>query len=149
MMIKRVNVRTNTAIRNIEPPIYRSRDDIKLSTRDIKMCLLHGAYVYEILNDGSTIRLNLNNYNRENNKAVSPVIDYSKEVKEEPVVISNINNEEIPVISETPVVEEPAVEETVVEEPTVEETVVEETVETVEETTTNTNKTSTSKKKKK
>ena len=133
-MIKRVNVKTNTEIRNIATPVYSSKQNITMNTKDIRTCLMKGAYVYEIFEDGSTLRLDLNNYNKEN---VSPNANAPKVV--EPVVISNPAAEEIPVISQEPVVvEEPAVveeapveevtEEVVTEEPAVEEAPVEETV---------------------
>ena len=108
-MIKKVNVRTNVEIRNISTPIYKSRHDIELSTRDIRTCLLRGAYVYEILNDGSLLRLTLDNYSDDNNKSV-PVVNLSAKKVEEPVVVSNPKEEEIPVITEAPV-EEPVVED--------------------------------------
>ena len=111
-MIKRVNVRTNTEIRNIETPVYSNKQNISMNTKDIRTCLMKGAYVYEILNDGSTLRLDLNNYNKENN-VETKVVDFSK--KEIPVV-SNINNEEVPVVTESPIEPAPVVEEPVVEE---------------------------------
>ena len=61
-MIKRVNVKTNTEIRNIATPIYSNRQNIEMNTKDIRTCLMKGAYVYEILRDGSTIRLDLNSH---------------------------------------------------------------------------------------
>ena len=122
-MIKRVNVRTKTEIRNIETPIYSNRENIVMNTKDIRTCLMRGAYVYEIFDDGSVLRLNLNNYNKENTRP-APVVE------QEPVVISNPTNEDVPVITET--VEEPAVVEAA-EEVTEEPAVVEAAEEVVEE----------------
>ena len=151
-MIKKVNVRTYTEIRNIETPIYNSKQNISMNTKDIRTCLMKGAYVYEILRDGSTIRLNLNNYNKENDVIASPVMNY-----DETPIISNTDNKELPVagkdvitkevepaVEEAPVAEtvdeaqveevEPAIEEAPVEEAPVAETVEEAPVaETVEE----------------
>ena len=144
-MIKRVNVRTHTEIRNIATPVYSNKQNITMNTKDIRTCLMKGAYVYEILDDGSTLRLDLNNYNKENNKS-TPVINLDKEqevVESEPVVISNPENEDIPVITEEPAVE--------VAEPVVEEApeVVEEVVEAEEAPVAPKTNTSNSKKKKK
>ena len=116
-MIKRVNVRTTTAIRDIQTPIYNSRQNILMSTMDIRTCLMKGAYVDEILNNGTVIRLDLFNYNNDHNSSISSVVDVTSKT-EEPVVVSNPKNEEVPVIAQA--VEEPAVEAPVAEEPVVE-----------------------------
>ena len=121
-MIKKVDISTNVEIRNISTPVYRSRQNIELNTKDIRTCLMKGAYVYEILKDGSKLRLDLNNYNKDNNVGISTVVDFTKK---EPVVITNNTAEDVPVVGKDPIVknaapvvtEEPAV----AEEPTVDE----------------------------
>ena len=130
-MIKRVNIRTTTEIRNIQTPIYNSRQNIAMNTMDIRTCIMKGAYVDEILNDGSTLRLNLYNYNKDNNANVVPTVKVIEST--EPVVISNTEDEKIPVITQEPVeeVKEPVVEEVA---PVVEE-VKEEVAPIVEEAT--------------
>ena len=78
-MTKRVNVYAQVAVRNITPPIYGTCKDIVMSTGDILKCLCKRARVEEILPDGSTVRLNLQNYYRDNGAG----LDASKNKKVE------------------------------------------------------------------
>ena len=148
-MIKRVNVRTTTEIRNIQTPIFNSRKNITMNTMDIRTCLMKGAYVDEILNNGTVLRLNLYNYNKDNNATISTVLDVGEKNivhvdshKDEPVpVISNNKNNEIPVISYNQEVKE-TVEAVVEETPKAEEAKVDAVEEVKETVATTTNKSS-------
>ena len=62
-MVKKVNVIAQIPIRSVYPPIYGSYSGIMMSPSVIFKCIAHKAVVEEILPDGSTIRLNANNYN--------------------------------------------------------------------------------------
>lgn len=65
-MTKHVNVYAQVAIRNINPPIYGTCKDIIMTTGDILKCLCKRARVEEILPNGSTVRLNMTNYYKDN-----------------------------------------------------------------------------------
>lgn len=120
-MTKRVNVRTTVAVRNINPPIYGTCNNIIMTTGDILKCLCRRAQVEEILPDGSIVKLNMSNYFTDNGAGLSASAAEKKPVKAV----------EQPIVEETPV-EESAVEDVINEEEVVEDTVVEETP--VEET---------------
>lgn len=70
-MTKRVNVRANIAIRNINPPIYGTCNNIIMTTGDILKCLCRRAHVEEILPDGHTVKLNMSNYFTDNGAGLS------------------------------------------------------------------------------
>lgn len=69
----------------LKPLITTNCLSAKMSIGDIRYCLLSMAKVDEILPDKSVVRLNLNNYDKDN--TVKPE---KKEVKEEKPVIQNI-----------------------------------------------------------
>lgn len=97
---KRVNVKVQNGpgVYSINPPIVRNAMNIELSVGDIQRCIWCKAIVEEILKDGSVIRLNLNNFDKNN--------DYSEEVikqLDETQKISNFNNEpEVVIEDEVP-----------------------------------------------
>lgn len=61
-MIKTVNIYSKTVIGTVTPPIFGNVLNKKMSTGDILRCLCMRATVDEIMPDGSTVRLNTNNY---------------------------------------------------------------------------------------
>ena len=65
-MTKRVNIKANVPVRNINPPIYGTCKNMAMTTGDILKCLCARAIVDEILPDGSTIRLSMKNYQADN-----------------------------------------------------------------------------------
>lgn len=94
-MTKRVNIQARTAIRNTNPPIYGTINDIIMSTGDILKCLVKKATVDEILPDGSTVRLNYKNYYLDNGAGLDAISGMAKikpkknikpAIKEEPKV---------------------------------------------------------------
>ena len=132
-MIKTVNVRPVIPIMALRTPIMGEVVNCKMSDGDILQCIYSRAFVDEILEDGTLVRLNLTNYNKDNSHLMKNKV-VKEEIKEEPVVktpvkepvvetiVEEIKVEEPVIIEETPVVE------TIVEEPTIEEVKVEEPV---------------------
>lgn len=64
--IKKVNVYPSKPISGLPVQISTPAIKVSLTTVEILKCILSDAKVEEILPDGSTIRLNLNNYDKEN-----------------------------------------------------------------------------------
>ena len=67
-MVKLVNITSKVAIRTVTPKICGTHRNVLMSTGDILRCILMRAHVEEILSDGSTVILNLGNYNKDNTK---------------------------------------------------------------------------------
>lgn len=85
-MTKRVNVRANVAIRNINPPIYGTCNNIIMTTGDILKCLCRRAQVEEILPDGRTVKLNMSNYFTDNGAGLSASTVVEKKNTNEPTI---------------------------------------------------------------
>ena len=85
-MTKRVNVRANVAIRNINPPIYGTCNNIIMTTGDILKCLCRRAQVEEILPDGRTVKLNMSNYFTDNGAGLSASTIVEKKNTNEPTI---------------------------------------------------------------
>lgn len=66
-MKKRVNIYPTRPITNVTPIIRGVVKDVTKDIKTIRLCILGMAKVEEILNDGSIIQLDLNNYNIDNN----------------------------------------------------------------------------------
>lgn len=93
-MTKRVNIRTTVAVRTVNPPISGTKTNIIMSTSDILKCLCRRAIVEEILPNGKTIRLNMNNYYLDNGAGLDAynTTPNKVEVKSEPKPeIKNVN----------------------------------------------------------
>ena len=71
-MVKKVNIIASRPVRTMYPPIYGTYEGVSMSPANILKCLLHKAHVEEVLSDGSTVVLNMNNYNKVNEPAVVP-----------------------------------------------------------------------------
>lgn len=141
-MTKRVNIRTTVAVRTVNPPISGTKTNIIMSTSDILKCLCRRAVVEEILPNGKTIRLNMNNYYLDNGAGLDAynTTPNKVEAKSEPKPeIKNVNANVVSSADIENVVDpEPVAEETITEpnEETVE--VTNETTEDVEEIKNNT-----------
>ena len=68
-MVKRVNVNAPIPIRTVTPYIYGRLENVSMSPSTILKCLIGRATVYEILSDGTLLKLNEKNYNTENKPA--------------------------------------------------------------------------------
>ena len=64
--IKKVNVIAPIPVRTVTPNIYGKKEGLSMSPANILKCLIARATVYEVLSDGSTVKLNYNNYNKDN-----------------------------------------------------------------------------------
>ena len=138
-MTKRVNVRANVAIRNINPPIYGTCNNIIMTTGDILKCLCRRAQVEEILPDGHTVKLNMSNYFTDNGAglsvstavekkninepAITPATDETTDITdtvedscEEISSAENVEINEIDTVEDAAPIDEDVVEETPIEE---------------------------------
>ena len=106
-MKKRVNVYPVVPILTIRTPIMTTALNCELSHGDILNCIYSRALVDEILPDGNTVRLNLNNYDKCNVSKVETVKLEVESVEEQYV-------EPVHHIEETVLPEETVIEETVV-----------------------------------
>lgn len=68
-MVKRVNVNAPIPIRTVTPYIYGRLENVSMSPSTILKCLIGRATVYEILSDGTLLKLNEKNYSTENKPA--------------------------------------------------------------------------------
>lgn len=62
---KVVNIYPTTPVLSTNPPIRTMAYKITKPIKDIRACIIAGAKVEEVLPNGSTIRLNLNNYDKD------------------------------------------------------------------------------------
>lgn len=84
-MVKKVNVIAPIPIRTVNPVIYGKKEGLSMTPANILKCIIGRATVYEVLSDGSKIRLNINNYNKVN-KPVKPFVRAkAPEVEKKPV----------------------------------------------------------------
>ena len=87
-MVKKVNIIARLPVRTLYPPIHGTYECINLSPTNILKCLLHKAYVEEVLEDGSTLELNMQNYNTVNKPAAKkpePKLENRKSAVFDPV----------------------------------------------------------------
>ena len=68
--IKTVNVNARVPVNSVHPPIYGTLKNVEMSTTIILKCLLRRAQVFEVFEDGSTLKLNFSNYYTDNTNAV-------------------------------------------------------------------------------
>lgn len=68
-MVKNVKIHAPIAIKTVKPTIYGDIDKISMSPATILKCLIGRATVWEILSDGSLLKLNNHNYNTVNSPA--------------------------------------------------------------------------------
>src|SRR5574344_638735 len=68
--LKKVNIQVNGRPiigLSTKYPLRGNLDNVKLKVTDIQKCIIGRAYVDEILTDGTLLRLDLSNYNLDNN----------------------------------------------------------------------------------
>lgn len=80
-MRKIVNIYPSRPILSLKTPIYNNIVKADLSVGDIAVCIYSRAIVDEVLEDGTTVRLSLSNYNKDNRKNKEEKTEVS--VKEE------------------------------------------------------------------
>ena len=72
-MNKRVNIYPRSPIIGINPPIRVPVKNVFKPIQDIRVCILAGAKVEEILANGKIVLLNLRNYDMDNNAAIKVI----------------------------------------------------------------------------
>lgn len=70
-MKKRVNIYPRGPITTTNPPIRVPVKNVTKDVKDIRKCIVAGAKVEEILDNGTLVLLNLNNYDIENKGTIS------------------------------------------------------------------------------
>lgn len=65
-MKKKVNIFPRSAITAVNPPIRSNMGGVVRDVKDIRMCIIAGAKVEELLPDGRKVVLNLQNYDLDN-----------------------------------------------------------------------------------
>jgi len=83
-MVKKVNVIAPIPIRTVNPPIYGKKEGLSMTPANILKCIIGRATVYEILSDGSKLRLTTSNYNKENHPVPKFVRAKAPEVEKKP-----------------------------------------------------------------
>lgn len=122
-MKKKVNINSPAVLYVFTPPLSGVFNDIELPLGDIRACLMQGAKVEEILPNGDTVRLYLDNYDKDNSVKPKVVETVVKEVKiEEPVIVP----EPVDTIVEEEVISEIETQEVIEEEPVITEEINEE-----------------------
>ena len=76
-MKKRVNIYPRGPITTTNPPIRVPVKNVTKDTKDIRRCILAGAKVEEVLDNGVVVLLNLNNYDVENPGTVGDLTNES------------------------------------------------------------------------
>lgn len=99
-MTKYVRIRTQVAVRNVNPPICGTYEGI-MTTGDILKCICKRAIVHEILPDGKTVRLNMSNYYIDNGAGLNAEVHHPVEKK----VVENPSRFKVPDVPKTSVVE--------------------------------------------
>lgn len=99
-MTKYVRVKTQVAVRNVNPPICGTYEGI-MTTGDILKCICKRAIVHEILPDGKTVRLNMSNYYIDNGAGLNAEVHHPVEKK----VVENPSRFKVPDVPKTSVVE--------------------------------------------
>ena len=66
-MVKNVKIHAPIAIKTVNPTIYGDIEKTTMTPANIMKCLIGRATVWEILSDGSLLKMNEHNYNTVNN----------------------------------------------------------------------------------
>ena len=70
-MVKKVNVHAPIPIRTVSPTLYGDYKGLMMSPANIMKCLIHRAAVTEVLSDGTLVKLDRSNYNKDNSGLMS------------------------------------------------------------------------------
>ena len=84
VITKTVNIKANIPVRNVTPPIYGVRLNVKMTLSDILKCLCKRAIIEEVLPDGSTVRLTTKNFREDFVGQYNASIAKKKEEKKTP-----------------------------------------------------------------
>lgn len=83
-MVKKVNVYAPIPIRTVTPPIHGRLNGVAMTPANILKCLIGRATVFEVLSDGSLLRLTQKNYNTVNKPVVKKNYPAGKVGKQAP-----------------------------------------------------------------
>lgn len=111
-MKKLVNIDSPAILYVLTPPLKGVINKIEMDVKNIRYCITKGAKVEEVLKDGSVVRLDLDNYDRELDSQVIETKNKEVEVKVEETVVEVTPPEPL---------EEVVILEEVTEEETIEE----------------------------
>ena len=118
-MTKKVNIYPKYPITSVTPAIRTVSLGITKPVEDIRKCIIARAIVDEVLSDGTTVRLNMNNFNKNNDKSkVEKAVEAVKTSESITEAKPEITEQEGIVVDEEPAVEEEVVEDPVEEKPT-------------------------------
>lgn len=118
VVTKRVNIDARFPVRSISPVIHGVKKDTIMTSSDILKCLCRRARVEEILPNGTTVLLNMNNYYTDNGAGLDA----------EHIVVKE-DNHIVPPVHEEHSVDDSIVENTNIENSTTEEVVDETSIE--------------------
>ena len=120
VVTKRVNIDARFPVRSISPVIHGVKKDTIMTSSDILKCLCRRARVEEILPNGTTVLLNMNNYYTDNGAGLDA----------EHIVVKEDNHTVPPAIvdEQPPVHEEHSVDDSIVENTNIENSTTEEIV---------------------
>lgn len=126
VVTKRVNIDARFPVRSISPVIHGVKKDTIMTSSDILKCLCRRARVEEILPNGTTVLLNMNNYYTDNGAGLDA--EHTVVKKDNHAVPHAIVDEQPPVHEEYSV-DDSIVENTNIENSTTEEIVDETSIE--------------------
>lgn len=117
---KRVNIYAKFPVRSISPVIHGVKKDTIMTSSDILKCLCRRARVEEILPNGTTVLLNMNNYYTDNGAGLDA----------EHIMVKEDNHDIPPAIvdEQPPVHEEHSIDDSIVENTNIENFTTEEVV---------------------
>ena len=99
MMFKTVNIFPKFPIIGVNPPIRTAVRKVTKSTADIRTCIIARAIVEEILEDGSTVILDLNNFDKDNS---NPVVEEPIAEPEDTIPVQEEVSEPVEVVEPEP-----------------------------------------------
>jgi len=119
MMTKKVNIYPKYPVTSVSPAIRTVTLAVTKTIEDIRKCIIARAIVDEVLSDGTTVRLTMSNFNKNNDKSkvtkAVEAVEAAEPVEEKPV---DITEQEGIVVDEEPAEEEVVEEAPVEEKPT-------------------------------
>ena len=85
---KKVNITAPIPVRTVNPVVFGKLEGVMMTPANILKCLIGRATVYEVLSDGSLLKLNDRNYNKVNTQAVK-YPEHKEIAQQKSAVISN------------------------------------------------------------
>ena len=118
-MNKIVNMVANIPVRSVKPMRYGSYVKDEMSVEDIFKCICGRAIVDEVLKDGTLVRLDLSNYNTDNEPVVATTTVETEQAKtmsrKEAKAAAKMNFVDKVEVSDTPTTTDASTEEETVD----------------------------------